>query len=283
VVVPGVIEKGKLLTLTTAEALKHKVADFRADSIEAILTSLNLAGAEIRRPTVNWAEQIVRFLTHPILSSVLMTIGILGIIVELRTPGFGVPGAIGIASLAAFFWGHWLVRLTGWEELLLIGIGTALLAIEVLVIPGFGVAGILGILAILGGLTLTLVGAGATVQLVVHAAGQVALSLLLALLGAVALLRFLPKLPWGHQLVLDTGLGSVAGYASAPESDRRWVGKRGTAVTPLRPAGIADFEGERVDVVSQGDYVEGGAPIEVVHVDGNRIVVRRHAERPKEE
>jgi membrane-bound serine protease (ClpP class) len=86
-------------------------------------------------------------------------------------------------------------------------------------------------------------------------------------------------LPFGRQLVLDIRLGSVAGYASAPESDRRWVGKSGTTVTPLRPAGIADFEGERVDVVSQGDYVEGGAPIEVVHVDGNRIVVRRRAER----
>jgi membrane-bound serine protease (ClpP class) len=279
VIVPGVIDKGKLLTLTTAEALSHKIADSRADTVEAVLASLNLTNADIRRPGMNWAEQIVRFLTHPILSSVLMTIGILGIIVELRTPGFGVPGALGIGSLAAFFWGHWLVRLAGWEELLLIGIGTALLALEVFVIPGFGVAGVLGLLAILGGLTLTLVGAGATVPLVVRAAVQVAVSLLLALVGAVVLFRFLPRLPFGRQLVLDIRLGSVAGYASAPESDRRWVGKSGTTVTPLRPAGIADFEGERVDVVSQGDYVEGGAPIEVVHVDGNRIVVRRRAER----
>ena len=121
--IPGVIAKGKLLTLTTEEALKHGLADFRADSLEAVLASLDLAGAEVRRASPTWAETLVRFLTHPVVSSLLMTIGILGIIVEIRTPGFGVPGALGVASLALFFWGHWLVRLAGWEELLLVGAG----------------------------------------------------------------------------------------------------------------------------------------------------------------
>jgi len=105
------------------------------------------------------------------------------------------PGALGIASLGLFFWGHWLVRLAGWEELLLLGAGAALLALELLVIPGFGLAGVLGILALLAGLTLTLVGAGATVQTVVHASGRVALSLLTSVAVAAVLLRFLPRLP----------------------------------------------------------------------------------------
>lgn len=283
VAIPGVIEKGKLLTLTTTEALKHKVADFRADSLAAVLERLNLKNAEVRRASVNWAEQVVRFLTHPVLSSVLMTIGILGIIVELRTPGFGFPGALGIASLALFFWGHWLVRLAGWEELLLVGLGLVLLAVEIFVIPGFGVTGILGILAIVGGLTLSLMGAGTTWEFVLAALGRVALSLLLALAGAVALLRFLPHLPFGRRLVLETGLGAQTGYASAPESDLRWLGKRGSAVSPLRPAGIADLEGERVDVVSQGEYIEEGTPIEVIRVEGNRIVVRSELSRPAKE
>ena len=124
--IPGVIGKGKLLTLTTEEALKHKLADFRADTVEAVLDRLGLAGAEVRRAAPTWAEHVLRFLTHPLVSSLLMTIGILGIIVELRTPGFGVPGAVGIGCLALFFWGHWLVRLVGWEELLLVGIGLEL-------------------------------------------------------------------------------------------------------------------------------------------------------------
>jgi membrane-bound serine protease (ClpP class) len=274
VVIAGVIEKGKLLTLTTREALKLGVADVRADSLEAVLEYLKLPGAQVRRPTVNWAEQLVRFFTHPVLSSVLMTIGILGIIVELRTPGFGVPGAVGLASLGLFFWGHWLVRLAGWEEILLVALGLVLLALEIFVIPGFGLAGVVGILALGGGLALSLVGAGATGELVLWAVGRVALSLLIAIGVSLILLRLLPHLPYGRSLVLATDLDARAGYASAPETDRKWVGARGTAATPLRPAGIAWLHGERVDVVSQGEYIEADVPIEVVRVDGNRIVVR---------
>ena len=119
--IPDLIEKGKLLTLTTDEALKHKIAEFRADTMAEVLNQLGLAGAEVRRASPNWAENFVRFLTHPVVSSLLMTIGILGIILEIRSPGFGVPGILGIGSLALFFWGHWLVQLAGWEEILLVG------------------------------------------------------------------------------------------------------------------------------------------------------------------
>jgi membrane-bound serine protease (ClpP class) len=280
--IPDVIEKGKLLTLTTEEALQHKFADFRADTIDAVLAELDLAGAEIRPATQTWAETVVRFLTHPVVSSLLMTIGILGIIVEIRTPGFGVPGALGLASLALFFWGHWLVRLTGWEELLLVGLGIVLLAMEVFVIPGFGIAGVLGLTSFVAGLGLSLVGAGATWVVVVQALGQVALSLLLALGVSLALLRLLPRLPFGRRLVLETELAVEGGWGSAPESDRRWVGKRGTAASPLRPACLAHLDGERVDVASDGEFIEAGESIEVIRVDGNRIVVRRPLEAAPE-
>jgi membrane-bound serine protease (ClpP class) len=273
--IPGLIAKGKLLTLTTEEALEHKLADFRADTIEAVLERLGLAGAEIRRAAPTWAETVLRFLTNPVISSLLMTIGVLGIIVELRTPGFGVPGAVGIACLALFFWGHWLVRLVGWEELLLVGAGVILLAIELFVTPGFGVTGVLGLAALLGGLGLSLVGAGATWAVILGAIGRVAVSLLLAIAASLLLLRFVPRLPIGRRLVLETELTAREGFASAPERDRAWLGKRGMAASPLRPAGIADIEGERVDVVSDGEFIDPGDPIMVVRVDGNRIVVRR--------
>jgi membrane-bound serine protease (ClpP class) len=273
--IPGVIEKGKLLTLTTDEALQHKLADVRADSLEAVLQFLDLGGAEVRRASQTWAETLVRFLTHPVVSSLLMTLGILGIIVEIRTPGLGVPGALGVASLALFFWGHWLVQLAGWEELLLVGIGFMLLAVEVFVIPGFGLAGILGLTALLGGLSLSVVGAGATWAMILTAAGRVALSLLLAIAASLALLRIFPRLPFGRRLILETELPTGVEGSSAPESDRRWLGKCGTTMSPLRPAGVAHLDGERVDVVSEGEFLEAGESIEVIRVDGNRIVVRR--------
>jgi membrane-bound serine protease (ClpP class) len=273
--IPGLIEKGKLLTLTTEEAVKHKVADFRADNLESVLEQLGLAGAQVKRASPNWAEDLVRFLTNPVVSSLLMTLGMLGIFLEIRTPGFGLPGALGIASLALFFWGHWLVQLAGWEEMLLVASGLVLLVLEIFVIPGFGFAGVLGIGALLAGLSLSLIGGGATWEFVAIAIGRVLISVLLALAASLALLRYLPRLPFGKQLILDTGLAAGEGYASAPERDSSWLGKPGTVFSPLRPAGIAEIDGERVDVVSDGEFIEAGMPIIVTRVDGNRIVVRR--------
>jgi membrane-bound serine protease (ClpP class) len=274
--IPDLIEKGKLLTLTTEEALKHKIADFRADTIEEALKQLELSGAEVRRASPNWAENLVRFLTHPIVSSLLITIGMLGIILEIRTPGFGVPGVLGIGSIALFFWGHWLVQLAGWEEMLLVASGLVLLAVEIFVTPGFGLAGVAGIAALLSGLSLSLIGGGATWDFILRAVGRVIFSLLLAMIGSLVLLRFLPRLPFGKRLILQTGLAAGEGYTSPPDTDKQWLGKRGIAVSPLRPSGIADVEGERVDVVSDGEFIEMGAQIVVTRVDGNRIVVRRH-------
>jgi len=270
----GGVEKGKLLTLTTEEALKHKVADFRADTLESALQKLGLGGAELRRASPNWAENVVRFVTNPVVSSLLITIAMLGIIIEIRTPGFGVPGGLGIASLALFFWGHWLVRLAGWEELLLAAAGVILLAIELLVIPGFGIAGILGIAAILASLVLSMVGPGDTATFMLVAAGRVVLALLFALAASLVLLRFLPRLPFGRRLILERGLAAAQGYASAPRSDAQLLGKRGRASSPLRPAGIAEIDGRRVDVVSDGTFIPAGQPLEVVRIDGNRVVVR---------
>jgi membrane-bound serine protease (ClpP class) len=274
--IPRVIAKGKLLTLTTDEALKHKVADLRTADLPALLAALNLTGAEVRRISETWAESVVRFLTHPVMSGLLMTLGLLGIIIEVRTPGFGIPGTVGIVSLGLFFWGHYLVRLAGWEVLLLLAIGVGLLGVE-LFVPGFGIPGFLGIAAILGSLTMSLVGSGATYEAMAWAAFRVLGSVLAALAVGLVAFRFLPRSSVGRRLVLDTALPAQEGFASPPEADRAWLGKRGVSATTLRPAGIARIEGARVDVVTDGEYVEAGEVVEVIRVDGNRIVVRRVA------
>jgi membrane-bound serine protease (ClpP class) len=281
VVIPRLVEKGKLLTLTTEEALQHKFADFRADTLDEALRQVGLGGAEIRRIAPNWAERLVRFLTNPIVSSLLVTLAMLGIVLELRTPGFGIPGAIGVSSLGLVLWGHWLVQLAGWEEMLLALVGVILLALEIFVIPGFGIAGALGILAILAGLVLSMIGSGNTAQLVMLVAGRVVFALLLAMAASLVLLRFMSRLPIGRRLILETGLPAAQGYSSTPESDAHWMGKQGRAWSPLRPAGIADIEGHRVDVVSEGELIEAGQPIEVIRVDGNRIVVKRSGNTPE--
>lgn len=273
--IPGVIARGKLLTLTTSEALEHKVAELTADTVEAALEAAGLPGAEVRDARQTWAETLVRFLTDPVVSSLLMTVGLLGLLVEIRTPGFAMPGTIGLLSLGLFFWGHWIVQLAGWEELLLVAVGVLLLALEVFVFPGVTVAGIAGIVALVAGLGMALVGAGATLSVIIGALGRVAISILLAIGGALALVRILPHLPFGRRLVLESGMRADLGYVSAPDTDRRWLGRTGTARSPLRPAGIADIDGTRVDVVSDGGFIDAGTAVQVTRVDGNRIVVRR--------
>lgn len=274
VAIAGVVEKGKLLTLTTQEAVRNKVA-VGVDNLDAMLTHAGLPGAELRGTIPNWAEQVVRFLTTPIVSSLLVTLATLGIMLEIRTPGFGVPGAVGVGSLGLFLWGHWLVQLAGWEEFLLVGAGLALLLAEVFVIPGFGIAGVLGLLALSAGLVLSLLGPGPTGQFVVLAAARVAGSLLLAIVGGLVLMKYMGKLPFGRRFILSDELDAAHGYTTEPESDHRWLGRTGTSITPLRPAGLIDIDGERVDVVSDGELIEPSQPVRVVRVDGNRVVVRR--------
>lgn len=275
VVVPGLVEKGKLLTLTTEEALQHGVAEYRATSVDSLLVLLGLSGAEVRTEAPNWGERLVRLITHPVIASLLLSVGMLGILLEIRTPGFGVPGLLGLTSLALLLGGHWLVQLVGWEELLLVGIGLTLLVVEVFVLPGFGLAGIAGLAALLAGLAMSLIGQGATTRAIAAAAGRVSVSLLIAVGVGLVLMRFLPRLPFGRRLMLETELAASGGYAAAPARDTAWLGRTGRATSPLRPAGIADIGGERLDVVSEGEMIEAGASIVVTRVDGNRIVVRR--------
>jgi membrane-bound serine protease (ClpP class) len=211
-----------------------------------------------------------------------MTLGLMGLFVEIRTPGFALPGILGISALGLFFWGHWLVQLAGWEEMLLVVLGLGLLALEVFVLPGTTVAGFAGIIALVAGLGMTLVGAGATTSMMLIALGRVAISILAALAGTLLLLRLLPHSPMGRRLILATGMQASEGYVSTPDSDPQWLGRSGTALSPLRPAGIADIDGTRVDVVSDGAFIDAGAPLVVTRVDGNRIVVRQ-PHPPKEQ
>jgi membrane-bound serine protease (ClpP class) len=275
--VEGVVGAGKLLTLTTREALDLAVADARAGDLAGAVAALGREGAELRHARMNWAERVVRFLTQPLVASALMTLGMLGLVVELRTPGFGVPGLVGLVSFVAFFWGHALVHLVGWEQLALIGGGILLLSLELLVIPGFGVAGILGIIALAMGLGTSLIGEGASLAAVASAITRVVLSGALALAASLVAFLYLPRLPGGQRLVLGAALGARSPRSAEPAAPPQspLVGVRGTALTPLRPAGIAAIDGQRMDVVSSGEFIAAGVEVEVALDDGLRVVVQQ--------
>ncbi len=273
--VPGVVEAGQLLTLTTEEAERLGIAAGTVDDYPALLDAVELGSRATVDARPNWAEGIVRFLTHPAVAPLLLSLGFLGLLIEIKTPTFGLAGAVGLASLAAFFGAHHLVHLAGLEEIILFGIGVVLVAAEVFVIPGFGVAGALGGTAIAGSAVMSMVGSLPTWAGILEAAGLVALSLILVSVVAWAVVRHLPHSSRLRLrgIFLDSETSRETGYLSAPERDDL-VGQIGTALTDLRPAGTALFGDERVDVVTEGPWIEENTRVEVLRAEGYRQVVR---------
>ncbi len=287
VAVEGLVEAGKLLTLTAEEALKWGYAEGLAEDLRAVLEAEGLGSAQVVVATPSWSEGLVRFLTNPAVASLLISLGFLGLFFEITSPGFGLPGMAGLALLATFFWGHALAGLSGWEGLALVGLGVALMALEAFVVPGFGIAGILGAVAFLGGLFISMVGQAPGIMDLQRAALTVLGSLTMIGVGAWALLAFLPRGGIFRGLVLQDRLAGVGRRTGSPQLDLRaaesgaeegrrpsLLGVRGVAITDLRPAGSVRIDSERVDVVTEGEYLEAGTEVEVALDEGYRRVVR---------
>jgi membrane-bound serine protease (ClpP class) len=278
--IAGVSPAGKLLTLDTAGALRHGIADAKAADLDEALAILALGGAKRRTPGLNWAEELARILTHPILSGLLMSIGVLGILIELYQPGFGLPGIVGLSCLVLFFAGHLVVHMAGFEELLLFAAGVILLFVEVFVTPGFGVVGILGVLLILGSLVFSLSGVPLDISFDTGLLTAAVSRVLLSLAGSIVLffgaLAVLPRTRVRNRLVLATAIDSTAAGGAEGEAlaEVLAAGICGVAESFLRPAGIARFGDKRIDVVSEGDFIERGARVVIVRTAGNRVVVR---------
>jgi membrane-bound serine protease (ClpP class) len=280
VVIPGIDEGEKLLTLDSEGAVTYGMADFLADDTDKVLAAVSLKGHPMREVSENWAEKLVRFLTDPIVSSLLMSLGTLGILMELYHPGLGIPGAVGVLCLGLFFGGHLIVNLAGFEELLLFVVGLALLAAEVFVLPGFGVAGITGIVCVFAALLLTLIGlpldvafsTGAFTEPLARVLGALVVTMILMLVA----LRYLPHTRSGRGLILAAATDKSQGFVSAAEPSRLLMAE-GVAETDLRPVGVARVANERVDVVSEGPYIAKGARVQVIEVEGSRVVVRELA------
>lgn len=317
IVVDGLVDEGQLLTLTANEAVEWDYAEGIADNRLALLSELGLENAEVIETSPGWAEQIVRFLTEPVLASLLFSGGFLLIIADVMSGGIGLLAGAGALMIGLFFWGHFIAGLAGWEGVLLVLLGLALIGVEVFVIPGFGIFGIAGIVSFLGGLYLSVRGQGiVTEDDVNRALGTVAGGFVMMVIGTILILFLLPKATRFQSLVLTAGVDIPAppverrkrdfrrlfGFFRSPEPEipgspqaRRegqfipanlsreeerpsLTGLRGTALSDLRPGGIATIQGQRVDVVTEGDYIAAGEPIVVVLDERYRRVVRRAEE-----
>ena len=275
--------KGKLLTLTSTEAVATKIAETMitatgdGDKLQAVLAHYELDGARITRQSVNWSEQVVRWLTHPIVASLLMSLGFLGLIFEIQSPGWGVGGTIGLICLGLFFGSHLLVQLADWTEVLLFLGGVILVIADLFFIVGFGVLAVPGVILMIAGLFLSLMGRHGTLDLGVRGHWCEAPAYWRSsrtVVIACVMLKMLPRTSAWKWLVLQAEERRDAGFIATGQHDGL-LGKEGVAFTPLRPSGTGLIDGRRVNVAADGEFIERDSRITVIEVEGNRIVVRK--------
>lgn len=220
-----------------------------------------------------WLQNLMIFVSSPLVAPLLLSVGVLGLILEIKAGAFGLGGLVSLVSFGLFFASSILTGHAGWQEVILLGLALISLGVEGFILPGFGVAGVLGICFLFGSVLLALVGPHPANGDVLGALAVLGSSLVIT--GAVfyAWIRHLPSSHRFRGLLHTVASERRAGYIAAPQREDL-IGHPGVAITDLRPSGVVEVDGERIDVVTEGDFVAAGAAVRVVRADGYRHVVR---------
>jgi membrane-bound serine protease (ClpP class) len=278
---------GEVLTVTAEEAVSYGLGQVAAEKND-FLALYGLRGKSIRIDGPTWVDSLVTILTDPFVSWILLFVGLFMLVLELKLPGIGLPAITSALAFLLFFWSHYLSGTADQLEIILFLVGLVCLALELFVFPGFGVFGMSGILLILTSIVMashTFV--WPTQEYEYRELGYTLLQVTVAMAavagGAVILARYFPSLPLFNRLVLKpepwTGTGLEDGLAKPPieayDSLAFLVGETGRTTTVLRPTGKARFGDLLVDVTADGFFIEPDSLVEVVEVQGARVIVKR--------
>ncbi|UFJ43155.1 nodulation protein NfeD [Brevibacillus humidisoli] len=270
--IPGLKEKGTVLSLDAEKAAEVGYADkIVADKAE-LYRYLGIEADRMSNIEPTLSERVARFVTSPYVMSLLLLIGLLGLIVELFVPGFGVAGTVGLLSFGLYFFGHYVAGFADWLHIGLFVLGVVLMLAEI-VLPG-GIVGIIGFVSLSSSLVLA---AYDTEQGLV----SLAFAALVTVIAAIWLVKRYGFKGLISKFVLSDELRSEAGYI-APRDQRELIGQVGIALTPLRPSGIVRIDGKRVDAVSAGGFIASGTEVVVIQVEGTRVVVEERENEKKE-
>jgi membrane-bound serine protease (ClpP class) len=275
----------KVLTMTAREARQLGFAGRSYDSLASLADAFGVEG-EMAVLGDSTLEQVVAFLTSPAVSSILMFIGIMAIYAEINSPGIGIPAIIAILAFGILFGSRYLVGMAAYWEVILFVLGLALLALEIFVIPGFGIAGVSGMILIVVGLVAIFI-ANAPDELpwpetnldwsiFTHGMAAMLAAFIASIFGAIALAKFLPKIPLANRLVLaPTKVLTDAGGTTTEDAPVRSIrpGDNGVTIGPLRPVGEVRIGDHIVDAVTEGDFLAPGTRVTVVLNEGYRLVV----------
>lgn len=277
--IEGVKKAGQVITFSTSEALQHGYCEGRVESIQAILERNNISDYKLHRFELGLTEKIIALVLNPFVSSILILIIIAGIYFEMQTPGLGFAGLAALIALILYLVPHYLNGLAANWEIIAFIIGLALIALEIFVIPGFGVAGIAGLVLTVGSLFLIMVD-NDFFDFEFVPPSQLIYALVAALggtLGGVLLLLVagskLPGTRFFNRVALTATQERSAGYVSL-RYDEPLVGKQGIAATVLRPGGKIMIDGKLYDATTRGEYIEKGQPVEVLSEEGPSLKVK---------
>ena len=273
-----VLARGKLLTLSADEAVTWGVTPITCKSMYEVLTYHELQDLERIDINPTWSEELFKWLISPGVSAVLLLLGLGGLYLEVQTPGIGIPGFIGLTCLTLLFGARAVIGLADWIDLVLIFLGVALIIVEVLVLPGFGVPGLAGGASLMIGIYLAFTRVTIPeyswdfdrIREMVFVLGFAGVGFLIF---AYLTAKYLPRSPVWNRLVLVDAQDVELGYVVQDDTDEASVGMRGEAVSNLRPAGRGRFNGKNYDVVSRGEFIDKGEPIIIIRVEGNRFEV----------
>lgn len=276
-VVPGVSDSGKVLTFTAEEAVKWGYCDGIAESVDEVITEfIGYPVYQTKRYTPSWYDNLKGFLMNPVFQSLLILVIIGGIYFELQTPGVGFPTLAAITAAILYFAPLYIDGLAQNWEILLFIIGLILIALEVFVIPGFGITGITGIVCVIGGLTMSLIDnfyfdfEGVTSA----DSGRAALTVLMGIAFAfLAMLWLSSRIGHKNSLFRRVALQTDLEDSFSSPAWEDMVGKEGVAATVLRPAGKVDIDGEYYDGVSELGFIEKGTPVRVVRFENAQVYV----------
>ena len=276
-----IVKEGQILTLTNLEAEKEYdgkplLSAGTVDSMDALLDKLGYGNAKRVEIKPTGVETLGFWINT--ISPLLLIIGIAGIYIEFKTPGFGLPGIVGIAAFAIYFFGGYVAGLSGFEWIAVFVLGLILVALEMFVHPGTILPGLLGAVLMLVALVMAMVDIYPGMPSV-PTLPQLKLplqDLLIALVGsliAVFLLsRVLPKTPV-YRLLVSHSASGVGSVAQQEQKQASRLGQVGTAISSLRPGGKAQFGDEIIDVISQGDMIAKGQKVRIIGHSGTEAIV----------
>lgn len=278
--IEGISKAGSVITLSVSEAIKYGFCEGEYKSMTAILEAQNLQDAEILAYEEDFVDKVISFFLSPAISGVLILIIIGGIYFELQTPGIGFPILASIVATLLYFIPFYLNGLAENWEILMFIIGIVLLAVELFVIPGFGIFGVLGVVFILGGLVLGML-PNQNFNFDFVPASQLfgaLLTVILAALASVGLVFWLtPKVnQWGafSTITLASTQERSDGYTSSFYANTL-LGKEGIVHSRLRPSGRVEIDGEIYDASSRGDFIDQGEKIIVISTEGTSLKVKK--------